>query len=202
MRRALLSVVVAVAVWLAPAMVRAGEPRQHDGGFFLRMALGGGYASTSIEDEGDEVTFKGPSGNFEVAIGAMVKKNLAIHATLGAWAVLDPTAEFDGEETELDDVTLSLSGIGAGVTYYFGDSNVYVTGSAGAGQITLEFEGESEDTDWGLVIEAALGKEWWVGDRWGIGVAAGLGYHSVSPGEGNSNFNGTSFSVRFSATFN
>lgn len=201
MRRTLLSV-VAGAVWLVAAAADAGEPRQHDGGFFLRMALGGGYASTSIEDAGDELTFKGPSGNFEIAIGAMVKKNLAIHATLGAWAVLDPSAEFDGEEAHLDDVTLSLNGVGAGLTYYFGDSNFYLTGSAGAGQITLEFEGESNDTDWGVVLEASLGKEWWVSDRWGLGVAAGLGYHSVSPGEGNENFKGTSFSVRFSATFN
>lgn len=201
MKRAVLSV-LAMAVWLAASAVDAGEPRRHDGGFFLRLALGGGYASTSIEDAGEELTFKGPSGNFEAAIGAMVKENLAIHATLGAWAVLDPTAEIFGEEADLDDVTLSLSGIGAGLTYYFGDSNVYLSGSAGAGQITLDFEGESEDTDWGFVLEASLGKEWWVSDRWGLGVAAGVGYHSIPPGEGNENLSGTSFSVRFSATFN
>jgi len=54
-----------------------------------------------------------------------------------------------------------------------------------------------------------VGKEWWVKDSLGIGVMGTAGYHSVPPDKGDNgvfdvaeHFKGTSFSVRFSATFN
>ncbi|HUG38712.1 MAG TPA: outer membrane beta-barrel protein, partial [Candidatus Limnocylindrales bacterium] len=157
---------------LVAAPASAGEPRRHDGGFFLRLAPGGGYSRTAIDEAGERFAFKGPSGSFDLAIGAVVKENLAIHATLGAWAVVDPTVEFFGLEEEVRDTSVTMSMLGGGFTYYFGPSNVYLTASAGAAVLSLEFEGDTEDSDTGIAFDVGLGKEWWVSDRWGLGASA------------------------------
>jgi hypothetical protein len=194
--------VVTVLAVLIPAAARAGEPRVHDGGFFLRSTVGGGYARTANEEEGDRIALKGVSGNFDVAIGAMVKKNFAVHATVGGWGLVDPTFEFNGQEEVVTDASMTMVMIGAGVTYYLGPSNTYLTASVGASTLTFEFEGESHDSDTGVAFEVGLGKEWWVSDRWGIGVSGTAGYHSIPTGDSPGHFKGPSFAVRFSATFN
>lgn len=193
--------VSALAVFVAAA-ASAGEPRRHDGGFFLRLAPGGGYSRTAIDELGDRFALKGPSGSFDVAIGAVVKENFAIHATLGAWAVVDPTFEFDGLEETATDTSIAMSMFGGGFTYYFGPSNVYLTASVGASVLSFEIEGDRETSDTGIAVDVGLGKEWWVSDGWGLGASGTVGYHSVPPGDATSNFKGPSFAVRFSATFN
>jgi hypothetical protein len=92
--------------------------------------------------------------------------------------------------------------VGGGVTYYFGKSNVYVTASVGAALLTFDIDGDSEDSDTGIAFDAGVGKEWWVSDRWGLGVSATGGYHSIPPGDAGNNFSGPSFALRFSATLN
>ena len=187
---------------LIPAIASAGEPRVHDGGFFLRSTVGGGYARTADEEEGDRIALKGVSGNFDVAIGAMVKKNFAVHATFGGWGLVDPTFEFNGQEEVVTDTAMTMVMFGAGFTYYLGPSNTYLTACAGAASLIFDFEGESHDSDTGVAFEVGLGKEWWVSDRWGIGLSGTAGYHSIPTGDSASHFKGPSFSVRFSATFN
>jgi outer membrane protein with beta-barrel domain len=194
--------VPAVLAVLIPLAAFAGEPRRHDRGFFLRLAPGGGYSRSAIDEEGDQFAVKGTSGSFDAAIGAVVKENLAIHATLGGWALVDPKVEFNAEEEVATDTSMTMTMIGAGLTYYFGPSNVYLTASVGASTLIFEFEGDSENSETGVAFDAGLGKEWWVGDRWGLGVSANIGYHSVPPGDAGNNFKGPSFAVRFSATLN
>ena len=194
-------VITALAV-LIPLVASAGEPRRHDGGFFLRLAPGGGYSLTAIDEDGDRLALKGVSGSFEAAIGAMVKENFAVHATLGGWSLIDPTVEFNGQEEVANDTAMTMVMIGGGFTYYLGPSNTYLTASVGASTLSFDFEGETNDSDTGVAFEVGLGKEWWVGDRWGIGVSGTAGYHSIPPGDATGKFKGPSFAVRFSATFN
>ena len=82
---------------------------------------------------------------------------------------------------------------------------MYLTGSVGAGQLTLDFEGESEDTDWGLVLEASLGKEWWVADSWGLGGTFAVSYFSMKDKSflgAPDNWSGFGYTLRFTATLN
>ncbi len=185
---------------LAPEAM--ASDRAHDGGFFLRLTAGGGYSNSKIDDGFDEIELKGPSGSFDVALGAVVANNFAVHATLGGFGLVDPTLEFNGFEDQTEDVALTMSMIGGGFTYYFGSSNTYVTASVGAGQLTLDIDGDDETSDTGLAFDAGIGKEWWVSDNWGLGVSATAGYHSIPPGDADGNFKGTSFAIRFSATRN
>jgi hypothetical protein len=187
-----------------PLTAQAGEPRSHDGGFFMRLAPGIGYTSSKVDDGRDSLEVRGPSGSFDIALGAVVSHNFAIHGTLGGWGLADPTIEFNGFDEESDDVSLTMGSFGAGVTYYFGNSNAYVTASAGAATLTFDIDGDREDSDTGFMFDAGLGKEWWVSDRWGLGVSATIGYHTIPSDDADidDNFKGPSFAVRFSATLN
>ena len=79
---------------------------------------------------------------------------------------------------------------------------MYLTASVGAGSLTLEFDGDTEDSDTGIAFDVGLGKEWWVSDRWGLGVSRDRRL-PLDPARGRGRqFSGPSFAVRFSATFN
>ena len=202
MRSTMRVAVPTILAVLAPVAAIAGAPRRHDGGFFLRLAPGFGYARSAIDEDGGRLALKGTSGGIDIAIGAVVRENFAVHATLGGWALVDPKVEFNGEEEVADGTSLTMTMFGAGFTYYLGESNVYLTASAGVSELIFEFEEEREHSDTGVAFDVGLGKEWPVGDKWGLGVSASGGYHSVPPGDAVNNFKGPSFAVRFSATRN
>jgi hypothetical protein len=72
----------------------------------------------------------------------------------------------------------------------------------GIGSLTLEADDEDLESDNGVVIDLTIGKEWWVGRNWGLGVAGSLGLHSIPDPDVDENWSGPSFAVRFSATMN
>jgi hypothetical protein len=81
--------------------------------------------------------------------------------------------------------------------------NIYA--SAGAGLGVLEFEdgdGASKETDVGLTLTAQLGKEWWVGSDWGIGLAGQVLYMAVGDYVDGRRMDGLSLNLLFSATYN
>lgn len=185
-----------------PLSAFADEPREHDGGFFLRLSPGFGALNSEAAAEGNTVKLSGSAGAFDLALGYGVSPNLIVHGNIGAWSALDPTLEFNSTEFPTGDLTVSLTSFGAGVTYYVGDSNVFLTGSVGLAQLTAEVEGDESDTGTGFAVEAAVGKEWWVSDRWGLGVGGVVGYHSVPEEDIDGNWSGTSFGLRLTATMN
>ena len=93
--------------------------------------------------------------------------------------------------------------LGGGLTYYMMPANIYFTGSLGMGKLSYEDdEGNDSDTDMGLALDLAIGKEWWVGNSWGLGVAGSMNYHSFGDDVVDENWEGISFGLRFSATMN
>ena len=200
MRRALGTAWV-VSLVLAPC-AQAGQPRTHDG-IFLRLAGGVAFANTEIEDGDESLEFSDIGGDGNFAIGGIVAHNLALHGTLWGWALNDADGELNDQEFD-SNVAVTMSAIGGGLTYYFGPSNLYLSGSVGMG--SLDFHDEDDtfdgDTDHGVVVTALLGKEWWVGNSWGLGLAGEVNYHSFSADFVDENFDGISFGVLFSATLN
>jgi hypothetical protein len=58
-------------------------------------------------------------------------------------------------------------------------------------------------TDLGFALDLTLGKEWWVGGSWGLGVAGAFGFHSVPQSEDSDlRWEGFDLALRFSATLN
>ncbi len=187
---------------LFPLSAFANEPREHDEGFYLRLAPGFGSATSKVEEGGDSLEIGGAAGVFDVAVGMTVSPNFIVHANVGAFAVIDPTFKVNGVDFETTDVTFTLSMFGAGVTYYVGESNIFLSGSVGAASLGIEYEGESANSDLGLALQASVGKEWWVGDKWAIGVAGVVNYHSVNDSDVDEKWKGTSFGGQVTFTMN
>jgi hypothetical protein len=197
---------VILALALFSTSAEAGNPREHDG-FFLRLSAGGAHASTELDAGGTEgeLELSGPSADFNFAVGGVIAKNLAIHGTFFSWYVEDPDAEFEGGVIEGEgevDGDLDMFAWGGGLTYYFMPVNIYVSASVGAATLSLETDDAEVDSDTGIAGDLTLGKEWWVGNSWGLGVAGAMGLHSIPDDEIDESWSGMSFAVRFSATFN
>jgi len=187
----------------------AGEARTHDG-FFLRLAPGYGTGSASIEEAGAKLEFSGALANGEIAIGGRISDNLLLHGTMFGWIMSDPKGELSvsGVGSTSGDVSgeLMMSGFGAGLTYYLMPANVYFTGSLGVGSLSSQLEDPFKgDSDSGFAFTLGIGKEWWVGDAWGLGFEGGLDYFSAKNKDiviSNESWSGPSYALRFSATFN
>ena len=204
-RQSLLTALFFGSLFVLPATVAAGEPRTHDG-FFLRLSLGGGTAKTSVEDATGEIELDGGAGDVNIAIGGVIAPNLALHGTLWGWSLTDPDASITiagvGSGSGKLDGDVTLGAVGGGLTYYVMPVNLYLSGSIGFGSIQLDSRQVDAETDTGVVVDLTVGKEWWVGNSWGLGVAGGFSYHSVPDGDIDENWSGTSFALRFSATLN
>jgi len=77
-------------------------------------------------------------------------------------------------------------------------ANIYLSPTVGLGRLSID----NDHTDIGLVTDLTIGKEWWVGSQWGLGVAGAVGFHSISDGDVDGSWEAVTFAVRFSATTN
>jgi len=154
---------------------------EHEG-FFLRLGVGVGYLNMSTEFMNDDVAVKGPSGLFQLALGGNVSQNLIIYGELFGNAVVDPTVEVNGDEFDTEDSSASIAGIGVGLAYYL-PSNVYFSGTLAASQLRFAEQNggveEDYETDLGPAFVGQIGKEWWVGDDWGLGLAGQVLFGSL-----------------------
>jgi hypothetical protein len=198
--RTIVVALVATPLLTPPAL--ALEPRTHDG-FLLRLSAGAGRAETTNiappEGGGDvdeSVTASGTSADLNVAIGGMISPNVAIHATLWGWGVPSPETTVGG------DASLSMSAVGAGLTYWFLPANIYVSPSLGFGTLSLQQGRNTITTDSGFALDATIGKEWWASDQWGLGFAASASYHAIPDESRVENWTGLGFGLRLSATMN
>lgn len=200
------AVLLFFAVVLISAGVAGAGPNDHDGGLFLRLSGGFGYASSKVEIGDGSLELSGTTGDVNFAIGGVVTPNLALHATLWAWVTTDPELEVcDGgycESGTVEEVDFGLSGFGGGFTYYFIPSNFYISGSICAATLSMTYEGVTAESEYGPAVDITTGKEWWVSDSWGIGVAGAFGYHWIGEEAITEKWSGASFALRFSATYN
>jgi hypothetical protein len=191
---------VLLASLIAIPYANAGQPRTHDG-LFLRLSGGVSFANTSIEaNNGDEFDIGDMGGHGNFAIGGTIGNNLILHGTLFGWDISDVDVEIDDQEVNTD-ADVSLGAVGGGLTYYFEPSNIYISGSLGIGQLSFD-NTNIEDSDTGLAADFLVGKEWWVGNSWGLGIAGDMNFHSMPQDGVNDNWDGVSFGVLFSATLN
>lgn len=174
----------------------------HDG-FFLRLAPGLGAMSASETIGNNKLEVSGASGLFNFGLGGAIAENLILHLDVASVSTSDPTVKVNGASaTVYGDASTTLMGIG--LTSYFA-SNAYLTGSIGIAKSKFESNGVTGETDNGYGINLMIGKEWWVSDNWGLGVAGQLLYTSCPDPSGlgtTSDYKTTSLGILFSATYN
>jgi hypothetical protein len=181
---------------------------EHDS-FFLRMMYGFGYAELVEKDVlGSDLKYSGFSQDLRFQIGGTVAENLILFGEFGGVMQIDPQFEYMGVTGKATDVTVSVFDFGGGITYYWMPSNIYISLSLLSSQATFEFQGTTGESQYGFGFNGMVGKEWWVGEQWGLGVAL-YGYFSTMKDDGtingvnySSDINNFSVGVMFSATYN
>jgi hypothetical protein len=131
-----------------------------------------------------------------------VVENLALHADFQSTLLPNPTQRAFGKERDFNaDIVLESMGVGA--TYYFMPVNLYVSASVGLGLLVFEDDGgQSKDTKGGLSLNGLIGKEWWVGADWGLGIAGQVFFMRVKDYVDNQPMNALAINLLFSATYN
>ena len=182
--------------------------REHEPwGVFLRITIDMGSAQTSHPSgtTGPVISSSGGSLGSIIAAGMTVRQNLAVHFTWMEWSIDEPRVESDSLNGDAKgEITLNV--IGAGLTYFWMPANLNVSGSIGVGNWrgALDVEGaeHSMQTDPGPVVDLSVGKEWWTGEGWAMGVGGAFGHHWVPDGAADGRWSGSRWMVRFSLTFN
>lgn len=194
---------LATLTGLSSPAAAVSRPETHDG-FILRLTLGLGYEGLNLSDgEGTEIDLSGFGLSSSLVLGGVVANNLAIHGDFFGLAAVSPNVAINGEEFgEASNSSISLSGLGVGLTHWIMPLNLYLSATLGLAKASIDVEGDEFEADWGLAIRAMVGKEWWVADEWGIGIMAELTWANVptEAEEGSASFLG--FNVGMSLTFN
>lgn len=188
----------------APAPGPSQDTAHRHLGFFLQMDLGGGYLSTSATSGGATLKLSGGAGQFSIAIGGAVAENLILGGHLWADAVSSPSVTLNGQAAPTSgSATVGVTGIGFNVTYYFMPLNLYVQATPSITRVSLTQGGVTGNTEAGLGVRLAVGKEWWVSDHWGLGLNGHLAL-SANKDQGSAapTWGTGSVAVAFSATYN
>jgi hypothetical protein len=188
-----------------PTAYAAPPPANLHDGFYLRLHLGGGFTNLSASQAGTDVTISGGSETFGAAFGGVVSPNLIIYGSLFGSSMTDPAVDVSGTSLTSSG-TVNLIGVGPGLAYYFEPVNMYVAGTLAAMKVTTSDSSgnnSADGTKWGFGLQAMVGKEWWVTQDWGLGVAGEVLFASMKDSADSTiTWTGTAFSVAFSATYN
>ena len=203
MKKLFMMVVCVVAVGSVSCEKVYAEAYVHDG-FFLRVAPGFGWNNTEVEAGGTTLKVSGVSGLFNFAIGGAVTQDLILHLDVSGVNTSDPKVKDNGADVSSDYSSAATSMVGLGITYYF-PSNYYLTGAAGMAKSSKKYKGSKIETDRGYGANVMVGKEWWVSDNWGLGLAGQFLYTNCpekSSVPGKPDVESATFGVLFSATYN
>jgi hypothetical protein len=172
-------------------------------GFFFRGNVGPGYTSLTADDSGD-TKVSGASGMVALAFGTFVRSNVAVYGEIFGSSMTGPTVESGGNSLDTgDEVTATMAGLGAGATVYT-RSGVYFGGTVGFSTMTLEWDtgamSYEAESDMGVGLSLLVGKEWRVGNKWGLGVT-GHAITGVIPDQTDDTWTAMAFGVDFTFTY-
>jgi hypothetical protein len=151
---------------------------------------------------GTDATISGLAGTFGFAAGGALSENSILAFHFWDVVVTNPDVTVGSKSLSNANATLTFLALGPEYTAYF-KQNYYLSLSPALTRATLATNGTSSDTNWGFGFRAALGKEWWVAEHWGLGI---VGHVSMSVndagGQNAPTWTGWAFTTAFSATYN
>jgi tetratricopeptide (TPR) repeat protein len=186
------------AAAVAAAAVANAEPVYEHEGFFFRAMLGFGFGLASVgieladtpmgEPYRGTLSATGTSTSLQLAAGWAFFENLVFQVEFFGTTMLAGDISASGNpgpvvRDALASVKTKYNAFGAllGATYYFMPIDIFVSASAGLGFATLDRPMQPSDDRLGLAVAASGGKEWWIGEEWGLGLA--LSYYLTITGQ-------------------
>lgn len=198
MKRALLLWCLAtplVASGQENGVTAAPDPTAHRHlGFYLHLDIGVGYLGTSASQGGPSLS--GAAVPLSIVIGGAVAEDWIIAGDLWAAAGPSPVGSTWG--------ATAVAGVGLNVTHYFmpakGVRFAQPVLHCADGRQRHGLRRTNEDR---IGAKLAVGKEWWVGTHWGLGVAVeGFFASNHDNGSGTSKWTTAGGGFLFSATYN
>ncbi len=161
-----------------------GKPRganTHDG-FYLRMAIGGGYFNDSVSTNATfigsgDITISGFTTAGEFLVGGTVANGFVIGGGLLTGVVIEPDVDLGGISAQSSG-NLFFGMLGPFMDYYFDpNKGLHLQVMVGLGFLT----GESSDSETavGGGLAVGLGHDWWVSDEWSLGILGRLAFAAV-----------------------
>ncbi len=150
----------------------APEEEKEHRGFFLRPHVGFGFLGVS----GQGTQARGLAVGAGIKIGAAIAKNFILFGEF-TFQIVD-SADYDGPILPApgDTVGLTMVMFGGGIAYYLMPLNLHASLSASFLAMQVAVGDTALLTDpAGFGLHLTVGKEWMLGRRWGLGIAA----HSV-----------------------
>lgn len=173
--------VALVAVFSSTSLF--AEPEMHDG-IYLNFQIGAGPGKTVIEDfNGKDLEFCGPTAVFRFKLGVTPADNFIVYGVYGAYNQDEPEITYGSQTNSKTDFVLAYNDLGGGICYYFMPVNIYISAEIAITQLTVQSDTyTSWDSEAGRSLTLSIGKEWWVSDDWGIGIALILRGASMKAG--------------------
>jgi hypothetical protein len=205
-------ITVIAALLFAPLQVLAQAPppappaestvHRHLGGF-LRLDGGIGYVSSSASVSGTSASMGGVAIPVGIVFGGAVSENIIIAGDLWGISAVSPTYALGGQSASAANSSFALGGLGLNLTYYFMPHNIYLSVTPSLVHLTMTTAGTYSSSQAGFGAKVGLGKEWWVGDHWGLGVAAQF-FLGINTDTGSNPPTWTTLggALAFSATYN
>jgi len=193
--------IISICLPLRIAAQGNNEVSSHEG-FFLRFQAGVGGGSIVIDND---MTFKSNAGLFHFQIGREISKNLALFVDMGGFSLSDPKLEWQGTSTTLTDTSLNSNSWGIGLSYYIMPVNIYFAGSLMLARTKIKNQDQDlGESKLGPGIFLSIGKEWWIGKRWGLGITGfyeGAWLKDKEDAQGyNASINNQIFGIAITAT--
>jgi len=187
-----------------PQTVLAAEPEHRHRGLFLRPDLGFGYISASASDPSSSVTISGGAASIGFAIGGSITDGVILAGHLWGIGAVNPSIAINGQSGTSTNTNVSFAAIGPELDYYVMPLNLFISVTVAASRGRTTVNGTDYDSEIGIAGQAALGKEWWVSEHWGLGLK---GEFTVTSNKDSAAANaptwtGYAFGVSFSATYN
>jgi hypothetical protein len=146
---------------------RPSPPLTGTSGSSSRADIGVGYVhSSSTWSDGPQPPVSAVSIPIGFAVGGAIAEDWILAGEI--WGVAGP------QNVDPPGKGLLVWGYAVAVVHYFMPANVYLSASPGITRLMFVTGNTSVSSDWGPGVKVTLGKEWWVGDHWGLGVAAEL----------------------------
>lgn len=158
-------------------------------GFFFRLDLGFGYASSSTSPSDTLFIFDsshGFAGDLAVAVGGALHENFILAGEFWwSWTAW-PEQTFRGVPVAgSGGLANSIFGFGPHFTWYFMPANVFFGVTPSMTWLSFSDAFGSFQTDIGFGTRFTLGKDWWVGPHLGMGLSTWFLFSFNTEGSGS-----------------
>jgi hypothetical protein len=151
-----------------------------------------------------DLSASGLAGFFSISAGGAVSENFVVSAVLYDGVIQNPTVSLSSYgSASTSGTSVALIGFGPQLTWYFMPANLYLSAAVALTKVTLQYTGYNGSTNVGIGGRLSLGKEWWVSDHWGLGMAGQLlTSFNTDTGTTSPTVTTLGFGALFSATYN